>query len=351
MNIYVFTKKDTPIKKVFPKNVNYIALSLVIDHLPHDACFYYFDISGLTDKEQKKLISQIKTFCNDTPWGIIDPKGSCKDPLVFLIDGASDYIGKNFFTESIKIDLKRIKAAHDWREDSFNVKRASQEVSGKEKKSDNCGKVSVSIITKTGAKFPPANIFLGWKKITAGKSMPFFLLHCSLHGKISLETRFDEKALAQIHKRFVSCLKTYLKDADCLLWMDSDKDCLFLFPPKLKNAQSIIEACIRLIICTPMITMETLAISVPVDFVMALHYGSLNYKPPGKTDNVVSDAINAVFHLGAKKADPGRLTITGEVPDGTIPSCLEDCFINAGFFEGRKIYQTKKFNYEKPWVS
>jgi hypothetical protein len=131
--------------------------------------------------------------------------------------------------------------------------------------------------------------------------------------------------------------------------MNSGKDCLFLIPPKTKCAEAAIKASIGMIVSAPLIVLETLGITVPSNFIFALHYGSLNYKPPGKTGTIVSDAVNFIFHLGTKKAEPGRLTISGELPDKTIPQPLEDCFIPAGSFESRKIWHTKKFSYAKTW--
>jgi hypothetical protein len=89
---------------------------------------------------------------------------------------------------------------------------------------------------------------------------------------------------------------------------------------------------------------------VPVNFVFALHYGSISYKPPGKTGTLVSDAVNAIFHLGFKKAESGRLTFSSDIPDGSIPGSLQDCFVPAGVFEGLNIWHSRKFSYEKPWV-
>jgi hypothetical protein len=106
----------------------------------------------------------------------------------------------------------------------------------------------------------------------------------------------------------------------------------------------------RLLLSAPLIAIETLGLSIPVNFVFSLHYGQVSYKPPGKTGTVVSDAVNFIFHLGAKKAEPGRLTIPGELPDGTVPKTLEDCFVSAGEYEGRRIWHTRKISYIQPWM-
>jgi hypothetical protein len=180
--------------------------------------------------------------------------------------------------------------------------------------------------------------------------MPFYLLYCSIHGKTSLESRLVEKAVVQVHKRLCNYLSNIFSPSDGLLWMDSGKDCLFLLPPKAKCAELAVETCIRSIIATPLVTLETLAITLPVNLVFALHYGSISYKPPGKTGTVVSDAVNTIFHLGLKKAEPGRLTFSCDIPNGSIPKSLQDCFVPAGEYEGLDIWHSRKFSYEKPWI-
>jgi len=180
--------------------------------------------------------------------------------------------------------------------------------------------------------------------------MPFYLLYCTLQGKTALDSRLGEKVFAQAYKRFRDHLVENFDESDGLLWMDTGKDCLFLLPPKQKSVETVVESCLRMIISAPLVTLETLGLSIPINFILALHYGSLNYKPPGKTGTVVSDAVNFVFHLGAKKAEPGRITISGEIPEGSIPKSLEDIFVAAGEFEGRKVWHSKKFSYAKPWM-
>jgi len=348
MNIFVFTKKETSVKPVFAKNVQFPALSEIkkIPVEPDD--FYYLDATGLDPDAIKKTLTQIKKQFKDTSWGIIDPKGCIKDPAFLFFDGASDYLGPEFFKKTNKIDTKRLQKAQSWRK-AMSVDINKNLKSGAVSENEKSSAINKGFLNN-GIKLPAAGTFPGWKKIPSGKTLPFYLLYCSLQGKTTLDVRLGENTFAQIHKRFYSYLTDTFIEADGLHWMDTGKDCLFLLPPKIKAAEIAIEACIRMIINAPLITLETLGLSVPVNFVFALHYGSLGYKPPGKTGTVVSDAVNAIFHLGVKKAECGRLTISGDIPGSSVPKSLEDSFVPAGEYEGRKIFHTKKFSYEKPWV-
>jgi hypothetical protein len=208
---------------------------------------------------------------------------------------------------------------------------------------------SGSLLPKTGIKLSESS-FPGWKKMQTGKNMSFYLLYCAIQGKVALDSRLDTKVVAQVHNRFLEYLDEKFEECDGLLWINTGKDCLFLVPPKVKCVEAAVKTCIGTIVSAPIVTFETLGIKIPVNFIFALHYGSLTYKPPGNTGTIVSDAVTYIFHLGAKRAETGRLTISGELPDKSVPEPLQDCFLPAGEFEGRNIWHTKKFTYPKPWV-
>ena len=340
MSVFIYTKKESALKGVFAKNTDFPGMAALSKHTAKDGDITYIDVSGLSGADLKKTITQIKKRCKNTPWGIIDPKGTVLDPAALFFDGASDYLGSSFFKNQKTIDPKRLKAASVWHP-------AAGGTGGDSKSAKDSGAAG---LPKTGIKFPPANTFSGWKNVQTGIAMPFYLLYCSLQGKIALNSRMGEKTFSQVHQRFLAHLFANFQEGDGHLWMDSGKDCLFLLPPRAKSAEAAVKACVRMLISAPLITMETLALTIPANIVFALHYGLLSYSPPGKTGTVVSDAVNFVFHLGAKKSEPGRLTISDELPDGSIPQALENCFVSSGEFEGRKIWQTKKFSYAKPWV-
>ncbi|MCL2801032.1 MAG: hypothetical protein FWD28_04660 [Treponema sp.] len=339
--VYVFTGKTASLKAFLPKNTVF-ETSPLSKHSPSAADITYVDITGLTAADQKKAVAQLKKNCKDSAWGIIDPKGSIKDPAALFFEGASDYLGASFLKGSNTVDTKRLKEVQQWRKtyaSAVALESASKAAAGSE----------TGGFLKSGIKLPSASSFPGWKKMQTGKSMPFYLLYCSLQGKTSLDTRLGEKVLAQVHKRFLALLSAKFKAADGLLWMDTGKDCLILLPARAKSAELAIKACLGMIVAAPLHILEFLGINIPANFIFALHYGSVSYKPPGKTGTVVSDAVNSIFHLGAKKSEPGRLTISGELPDVSIPKALQDLFTSNGEYEGRKIWHTKKFNYSKAW--
>jgi hypothetical protein len=341
MNVFVFSK-NTALKPVFPKTAEFLDIKMLSAHSPENGDMTYLNVLGLSDDELKKALVLLKKNCKDKPWGIIDPKDTIKDIADLFFKGACDYLGSGILKLQPSVDLKRIKEAVQW-----HKKMETAVVETDNGKSPLAA--SETSFLNSGIKLPSEKTFPGWKKMQTGQEMPFYLLYCSLQGKIPLDTRLNDKAIAQVHKRFLDFLEDTFIESDGLLWMNSGKDCLFLIPPKAKCIEAAIKASIGMIISAPLIVLETLDINVQSNFIFALHYGSLAYKPPGKTGTVVSDAINFIFHLGTKKAMPGRLTVSGELPDKTISPLLEDCFCSAGSFENCKIWHTKKFSYAKPW--
>ncbi|MDR2965987.1 MAG: hypothetical protein LBU88_09450 [Treponema sp.] len=339
MGIFIFTDKPASIKDkgTFPKNAEILSMAALSKHSPDNNDISYIDAGGLEGAELKKILTQIKNKCKTSPWGVIDSKGSVKDIGALFFDGASDYLG----AASLKsgIDLKRIAEAQKWR----------KKLAGITEDDSSSGEEGAKFLSSS-IKLPSSSAFPGWKKMQPGMSMPFYLLYCSVEGKTSLDSRFNEKIVAAIHKRFIEFLQDNLDDSDSLLWMNSGRDCLFLVPPKQKCIELAIKACFNMLVSAPLFTLEYLDLTLPVNFIFALHYGTINYKPPGKTGTVVSDAINFVFHLGTKKAELGRLTLSGELPGVSVPKQIQDCFISSKDFEGRKIWQSKKFEYPKNWV-
>ncbi|MDR2943289.1 MAG: hypothetical protein LBV17_11930 [Treponema sp.] len=339
--IYVFTKKSASLKTALPKNVSFVN-SPLSEHSPENGDISYIDVSGFSDAELKKTLAQLKKICCNTHWGIIDPKGSVKDIAELFFEGACDYLGPGLLKSPKGVDAKHFKSASQWRK----VTPSAGPAGGYE----NAAVPSAGAgFLKSGIKLPAASAFPGWKKMETGKNMPFYLLYCSLQGKTALDSRLNDKTLNNIHKNFLSLLSIYMEAGDGLLWMNTGRDCLFLFPPRAKSAEAAIKACVGMIVSAPLFVLETFGISIPANFIFAMHYGTITYKPPGKTGTIVSDAVNSIFHLGAKKSEPGRLTISGELPDVSIPPSLQDLFVPAGEYEGRKIWQTKKFTYAKPW--
>jgi hypothetical protein len=331
MRVFIFTKKKEAFTAL-DKIANFADPASLTKHNPEAGDISYLDLSGLAAADNKKALAHLKKRCGNSAWGIIDLKGS-KDPASWFFEGASDYIGP----EALKgAGVKRFKTAAAWK-----GHKADTGKSGKAERAEADFNHGIKL---------PAGKFPGWQSITSGKTIQTYLLYASLQGKTALSSRLGEKAYAQLNKRLLAYLYQNFQEAEGLVWMDTGKDCLLLIPPKAACIKAAVIGCFRMLISAPMIAVETLGLTIPANFVFALHFGSVSYKPPGKTGTVVSDAVNHVFHLGTKRAETGRITITSEVPDLTVPEGLRDMFMEAGEFEGRSLIQSQKFAYPKPWL-
>jgi hypothetical protein len=191
-----------------------------------------------------------------------------------------------------------------------------------------------------------ANKFAGWNTLKSGEVAPFFFLYANFQGKSNLRSRLGENGFNVLKIRLRNMLQQSFAEADALLWMETESDYLFLIPPKKQNAKKIVTCCLRTLLANPLIIAEKLGlVNFSADFIFSLHYGKTPFKAPGKTGTVISEAVNFIFHLGAKFSKPGRLSISDSVPRDIIPDQLQDMFIDVGSFEDSKIIHSKKFLY------
>ena len=284
----------------------------------------YLDISGLSPAEIKKGIAQLKKSA--VFWGIIDPKGAVEDPALYFFGGAGDYIGPALVKKGL------------------TKKRFSEALSGAAGKKDTvqAGKGIGSLDSKKMPKLPGGK-FEGWKSIRPGTNEAFFFLFITLSKKINLRALFGDAAFDLIKKRLRDLFQQSLREADALLWMETENNSLFLVPPRAANCRAAIEAALKLIMNSRLIGLEKLNLPIPLEFTIALHYGKTTFQAPGKTGAVISESVNYIFHLGSKKAELGRLTMTEAVPEEAVPDGLKDLFQNAGVFEGIPVSHSRRF--------
>ena len=282
----------------------------------------YIDISGLSAAEIKKTLGLLGK--KDIFAGIIDPKGTAVDPASFFFMGGCDYIGPALLKKGL--DKKRFLSAL-----SKGAAKAKNTNDPKEKK-------------KTHKM--PAVKWEGWKSIRTGTTGTFFFLYISLSGKTGLKSAVGEKNFHTVKSKLRDLLQHNLRESDALLWMETEDSCLFLVPPRAANIKAAVESAHKLILNSRLISIEKLDLAAEADFTCALHYGKSIYQTPGKTGSIISESVNYIFHLGTKKAEPGRFTISGDVPEEAIPKGLEDLFLPAGIFEKIPIRHSRRFIYD-----
>ncbi|MDR1239201.1 MAG: hypothetical protein LBK27_03730 [Treponema sp.] len=329
MTVFLFSsRKTSPLKGESAASPQMLSLDALAKHRPEGGDLSLLDISGLAADELKKACSRLKKTCAASDWGIVDPRGEAPDPAAFFFEGASDYIGPGLIKGGW--NKKRMAAALSWRQDAPRAAADSAASAGSE---------------NGGARKFPGGKFEGWKSIHTGTTASFLFLFFSLSGTSNLRAHLGERAITAVQNRLRDTLQQNLQESQALLWMESEFSSLFLVPPRGPNARAAVEASLRMIAGCRLIGIEKLGLSMPINFTFALHYGKTVFRAPGKTGTIVSDAVNYIFHLGNKKAEPGRLTISADVSGEAIPERLKDLFVPAGIYEELPIRHSRLFRH------
>ena len=306
----------------------------------------YLDASGISQAELKKAIALFKK--SGTFWGIIDPRGTSPDPSSFFFNGAHDYIGSGLVKKGL--NKKRFFEAFSWagsRQLPDGAKPA-----GKGAAKNASGKVQAAKAGTAKKKEPTkkketsklsSGKFEGWKSIRSGQTSSFFFLYASISEKLNLRSQIGENYFMITKSRLRDIFQVYLRDADALLWMETEDNSLYLIPPRADNLREAIEAVLKILLNCRIIGIEKLGLSIPLEFTFALHYGDTVFQGPGKTGAVISEPVNYIFHLGMKRAESERLTISDDVPKEVIPKGLLDLFKPAGVFEGIPVSHSRRF--------
>lgn len=307
--------------------VRVVNLEMLKLHKPLHGDITYVDFSGLDDEARRKALATIRRRCAGEAWGVIDPEGTLGDPAMIFFSGASDYLGPAACREGI--DKARLRAVQAF----AHARRIPA--------ADSDGPVVQN--GNPGCQEIPRAPFCGWKSILPGTVYPFFFLYVSVSAQLNLKTRLGESGYINFRDRLRALCQQSFSEADPLLWMETDASALYLIPPQAPNVSAVTEACLRMLLGAPLLGYERLYLPFPITFSFALHSGSTEFAPPGKTGTIVSDAVNFIYHLGAKHAGPGRLTVSEEAARLAIAPRFEDLFMPTGAFEGRAILHSRRF--------
>lgn len=296
-------------------------------HRPEPGDVTYLDLSGLEEAERRRMLSLLKRRCLDRAWGIVDPDGTIADPAALFFSGASDYIGPGIYSDGLgKARLKSVLG--------FSKTMQGTDASVIESTASSKAANSAQAAGKE---------FAGWKSIGPGSIYPFYFLLVSVSAQMNLRIRLGEAGYRAFRDRLRQQLHQALAGADPLLWMESDMNALYLVPPCASHVDAATEACLRMLLGAPLIGHERLGLPFPITFSFSIHYGMTEFALPGKTGTIVSDAVNYIYHLGAKKTEAGRLSVSEEALSSVASNGFKDLFVPAGILEGRAISHTRRF--------
>lgn len=305
-------------------------MSEVKNHKPIAGDISYIDITSLDAAERRKSILAFRRRCGQTAWGVADPSGQIDDPASVFFLGASDYLGPMVFKHGVdKARARDVRAYAQSRLECESLRPSGAPLCAPD-----------AAVTGGGAV---VSAFGGWKSVRPGVVYPFYFLFIAASAQMNLKTRLGESGYIAFRDRLRAQIQQVLAEADPLLWMETDTTAVYLIPSVPRNASHAIVACLKLLLNTPIFGYERLGLPFPIAFTCAVHHGPTEFAVPGKTGTIVSDAVNFIFHLGAKCAQAGRLTLSSEVDRTSIPASLRELFVDAGAFEGRTLIHSRRF--------
>jgi hypothetical protein len=295
-------------------------------------CFVYFDVAGRTEAEIGRIARLLGK--KGLPHGFVDPGDRIRDVARLFQLGASDFVGGRLLKKEIdparlrRAVLERIVPARaKTRQARPKTKRAVFKPSKPKKP---------GFIKTPGEDIPPA---ASWGEIEEGKEYLFCLMYIELDNLAELRKSLGEKNILLTVKTFREYVERSIAPHCGRLWMWNEFNGLALFPFDGSRCDAV-TPCLRLMLANRIFSADLPFLSTSLSYRIALHIGGTVYRRKGDTGEIVSDALNSVFHLGRKFLKPGNFTITKAVYD-RVPDCLKKCFLEAGVFEGSGIMRMR----------
>lgn len=295
----------------------------------------YLDLEDVVPDRQADILESFASRCreNGCHWALLDVAGRFPDPARAFFAGAVDYIGTEPGLAGIQ--TKRLKLIQAW----IDARAAASSAGSKRARTGN-GSRAEGRIERAGAdgkrRFP------GWKRLAAGERRAFHLLYIAPEDQAGLKRRLGEAQFDILVARLETQVRERLAACDPLLWMQSEGSLLYLVPVEGARPACMIEALLRFFLDLPLLAVERFALPLALPVVCAIHRGELPFVPPGSTGSLVSEPVNFIFHLGAKRAESGRISLSADAR-AAIPPVFGDLFVPQGSFEGREIIASRRF--------
>jgi hypothetical protein len=279
--------------------------------------FIYLDLSGLTDTEtaaQLRLLAR----SDHIHFGVLDPGGKVKDVAELFRQGAVDYAGKSVLQEGIT--LKRLNKVFLYLSGGGPAAR----LAGFEQRT---------------ARATELESDLSWERIVKGREYLFYFLFVELDGKEEMVKNYGRDNLDIALGSFRNFISRGVAPFGGRIWIWSRFGGIVLFPFN-RALPSPVECIYRLVLFKPFYDIEESLFPNFISFRIALHMGRTVYDTKN-TGHIVSESLNGVFHLGQQFAAAGNIYVSEDILP-FIPSVFKSYFLDAGVFEGRKIFRMRR---------
>ena len=323
MEITVFTDSEKT-KGIFPRTDRKNGHSTIfqprgdikksLKDAPGDSLFY-FDIEGYGERETKALLKSLGKYPY-IHYGLIDPDGQVEDAAALFHDGAVDYIGPS-------LAGKNITAARLKKTLLFNSLKPKSNGNG-----NSSGIIRNLIISGDN-----------WENITQGNEYTFCFMFVGLDNQSAIEKKLGAGHLEKIKDAFLGIIADMAAPLNGKLWMYSGGEAVILFPFNGNSCPAIVAA-LEMVFARKIFNFEEFDFNTAISFRTILHLGNTVYKKRGETGDIVSNALNFLFHCAHKNSRPGSLMITESLFD-LIPEGIKDLFIGMDPFENTGLKRLK----------
>jgi len=282
----------------------------------------YLDRGGMAAEAFAKSLALLKRGRAGRPWGVIDPDGSVDDPAELIRAGASDYIGPGVLDAGV--EPGRWKKVLAWSEAPADEARGED--------------------ARAGAGHPKrrAEDFPGWAALKPGEVREFYFFYAAPSEPAMVKAKIGDTRYQAFRERFRAYFSQALAEAGGIAWMQNDSAVIYLIPPDHAFARAAVIAAVKALLSATHVAYERMGLTFPLAMTLALHKGRTAYQPPGRTGKIISDDVNFIHHLGIKRAEKDRLTVTADAADA-LPRELCDLFVPAGSFEERSLRHSRRF--------
>jgi hypothetical protein len=278
--------------------------------------FIYIDVSRI---QSEKINSILFPLCKNKHCyiSVIDSKHRVLDVGTLFHNGLSDYISQGINTEKLTIDRIETVAAY-------------------KSVDDGCSEDELNVESETSHHIQNyIHVNSDWSNVEPGNEYTFLFAHIFFDNYKHIEKNYSRAHADKMVNRFQKYLSSVIKEYSGMIWMWMEKSGLILFPFD-RRGKSPLELLFKLMLNRNIITLEN-GFRNELSYRFSLHLGNTVYLEPGKTGTIVSETVNAIFHLGNKYTKPKSIYMTEEV-ETIVPERAKPLITKAGEFEGREIF-------------
>ena len=182
-----------------------------------------------------------------------------------------------------------------------------------------------------------ADLAQSWDGVKNRGTYTFCFFFIELIPSSDWQGRASDSHQEKMRDAFHDLVEAKVKEYDGRIWMWNEWGGVVLFPFDGESCPAV-ELGMRMLLNRVILSLEGGPFHGILEYRMAFHIGSSQYKTRGQTGDIISDDVNFIFHLGKKKAAPGALYLSDSVYEILNPR-QRSLFEEDGSFEGHASFK------------